>query len=186
MIVLGDAILSDDIRERMFVCDLEKCKGACCVEGDLGAPLEESELETMKDIQDQVRPYLTEEGRKAIDDQGPYILDEDNEYSTPTLNGKECAYAVYDENQILKCGIEQAYNDGKIDFQKPVSCHLYPVRVKKYEEIYGVNYDEWKICDPACTLGESLKVPLYKFVRDGLIRKFGREWYEKLVKLIEG
>ena len=185
MIEHGKVILSDDIRDHFFVCNLEKCKGACCVEGDLGAPLNDDELEEMEAIQEQVMPYLSEEGRKAIAEQGPYILDEDGDFSTPTIGGRECAYAIYDEKGILKCGIEQAYNDGKIGFKKPISCHLYPIRITKYDEFEAANYDRWSICSPACTLGAELNVPVYRFVKDALVRKYGQEWYDGLVRLIE-
>ncbi len=185
MIELDNVILSDDVREQFFVCDLEKCKGACCVEGDLGAPLLESELETMKEIYPAVAPYLSREGRAEIERQGTYVLDEDGEYSTPTIDGRECAYAIYDTKGILKCGIEQAYNDGKVDFKKPVSCHLYPIRITKYSEYEAVNYDRWHICSPACSLGRELSVPVYKFLKEALIRKYGKDWYDRLVDLIE-
>ncbi|MBS1542280.1 MAG: DUF3109 family protein, partial [Bacteroidetes bacterium] len=131
MMQIGDILVSDDIRDVEFVCNLEKCKGACCVEGDLGAPLEENELPVMHEIQKAIAPYLTEDGKKAIREQGPYILDEDGDYSTPTIGGKECAYAHYDERGVLKCGIEQAYLDGKVSFRKPISCHLYPIRITR-------------------------------------------------------
>ncbi|MEN7551339.1 DUF3109 family protein [Rapidithrix thailandica] len=180
MIVLGNTILSDDIAEEQFVCDLSKCKGACCVEGDLGAPLTEEELPVMEEIQEQVKPYLTEKGRQELEKQGAYIKDYEGDYSTPTIEGKECAYAIYDEKGVLKCGIEEAYNDGKISFHKPVSCHLYPVRVTQYDQYEALNYDRWSICSAACDLGKSLKVPVYKFVKDALIRKYGKDWYTKL------
>lgn len=186
MIQVGEILVSDDIREVEFVCHLEKCKGACCVEGDLGAPLEESELTVMKEIQEQVRPYLTKEGVKEIERQGPYVLDEDGDYSTPTLGGKECAYSHYAENGILKCGIEQAYLDGKIPFRKPISCHLYPIRITKKKGFEAVNYHQWSICSAACAHGKSLQVPLYKFLKDPLVRKYGPEWYAELVDKIEG
>ena len=117
--------------------------------------------------------------------QGKHILDEDGEYSTPTIDGKECAYAYYDDRGILKCGIEQAYLDGKIDYQKPISCHLYPIRVSKYDQFDALNYSRWHICSDACTHGEALGVPLYKFLKGPLTRKYGAEWYGKLVDLIE-
>lgn len=185
MIELEKVILSDDIKEKFFVCNLEKCKGACCVEGDLGAPLEEDELSKLEECYEVVKPYLMKEGIEAIERQGKYILDEDGEYSTTTINGAECAYAVYDEKGILKCGIEQAFNDGKTDFKKPISCHLYPIRAKKYDEFEALNYDRWSICSPACDLGAELSVPVYKFLKDPLIRKYGADWYEKLALLIE-
>jgi hypothetical protein len=186
MILVGNAVISDDIKERFFVCNLEKCKGACCVEGDLGAPLEDDELEKISRAYSQVKPYLTEAGIKAIEAQGAYIKDWEGDFSTPTIEGKECAYAIRDEKGILKCGIEQAYLDGKTDFQKPVSCHLYPIRVTKYEEYEALNYDRWAICSAACTFGKELNVPLYKFLKNALIRKYGETWYGELVEEIEG
>jgi hypothetical protein len=186
MIKVGEVLVSDDIKSVEFVCHLEKCKGACCVEGDLGAPLEMDELQVMKDIQANVMPYLTDEGREAIKAQGPYIFDEDGDYSTPTIEGRECAYSHYDNQGVLKCGIEQAYLDGKIGFRKPISCHLYPIRITKKREFEAVNYHKWSICSAACSYGKSLKVPLYKFLKDPLVRKYGEEWYHQLVLAIEG
>ncbi|HMP99155.1 MAG TPA: DUF3109 family protein [Cyclobacteriaceae bacterium] len=185
MIKIDNVILSDDIKEQFFVCDLEKCKGACCVEGEWGAPLEADELPILDEILEDVKPYLTKAGLKAIAKHGPYILDGDNEYSTTTIGGKECAFAYYDDRGILKCGIEKAHQEGKVDFKKPISCHLYPIRITKYDNYDAVNYHRWHICSPACTLGEALKVPLYVFLKDSLIRKYGRTWYNKLVKVIE-
>lgn len=185
MIELGKTLLSDDIAEKFFVCNLESCKGACCVEGDLGAPLEDKELQLLTDAYSQIKPYLSEEGKKAIEAQGIYVLDEEGDYSTPTIEGKECAYAIYDNKGILKCGMEQAYNDKKTNFKKPISCHLYPIRTTKYEEFEALNYDRWEICDAACVLGEELQLPVYKFLKEPLIRKYGEQWYNDLVQLIE-
>lgn len=185
MMKIGDVLVSDDIKSVEFVCHLEKCKGACCVEGDLGAPLEDDELPAMDNILKEVRPYLTPEGIKAIEKQGPYILDEDGDYSTPTIGGRECAYAHYDEQGVLKCGIEQAWLDGKTKFRKPISCHLYPIRITKKKDFEAVNYHKWSICSAACSYGKSLKVPLYKFLKEPLIRKYGEKWYEELVMEIE-
>ena len=185
MIEIDNAILSDDIAEQYFVCDLIKCKGACCVEGDLGAPLEKEELPIIDLILDKVKPYLSGQALKSIESQGAYILDEDDEYSTTTINGKECVFAVYDDNNILKCGIEKAWLDKKIDFPKPISCHLYPIRSKQYEQFTALNYDRWDICTPACHNGQALKVPLYRFLKGPLIRKFGEIWYDKLLNIIK-
>ena len=186
MIVNGNTIISDDLKESYFVCDLSKCKGACCVEGDLGAPLTNQELSKLEAAFEDIKPYLSEEGRTAIEEQGLYVFDEDKEFSTPTVNGKECAYAIFDKNGVAKCTIEQAYKDGKTDFRKPISCHLYPVRISKYDQYDALNYDRWHICSPACELGKELKVPLYRFVKDALVRKYGQEWYDNLVLQIEG
>jgi hypothetical protein len=185
MIKVGEILVSDDIKNVEFVCHLEKCKGACCVEGDLGAPLEDDELELIKEIQSKVKPYLTPEGREAIKKQGPYVLDEDGDYSTPTIKGRECAYAHYDKEGVLKCGIEQAYLDGKISWRKPISCHLYPIRITKKKDFEAINYHKWSICSAACSYGKSLQVPLYKFLKDPLVRKYGEDWYNELVIALE-
>ena len=184
MIVIDRTIISDDIKENFFVCNLQKCKGACCVEGDLGAPLEKEELEILEKIYPQVKPYLSAEGQAVIEKEGTWIKDWEDDYSTPTIGDRECAYAIYDEKGILKCGIEQANRDGKIDFKKPISCHMYPIRVTKYEEYDALNYDRWSICSDACTLGGELKVPIYKFLKEPLVRKYGQAWYDELVRQI--
>ncbi len=186
MILIGNTVISEDIKDKNFVCNLDKCKGACCVEGDLGAPLTSAELPVMDEIYEKVKPYLSKKGIEAIEEQGTYIKDWEDDYSTTTINEKECAYAIYDDKNILKCGIEQAYNDGKIDFMKPISCHLYPIRITEYDQYDALNYDRWEICNPACDFGEKLGVPIYKFVKDALIRKYGEAWYKELVNEIEG
>jgi hypothetical protein len=185
MIIVQNAYLSDDIAEKMFVCDLERCKGACCTEGDSGAPLDETELTVLEDIFERVKPYLTPQGLQAIEGQGKYVIDDDGEYATPTVGSRECAYATFDGKGVLKCAIEQAYLAGKIDYRKPISCHLYPIRVTQYDQFDALNYHRWQICDPACSLGKSLQVPLYQFLKEPLTRKYGQAWYEELVKAIE-
>ncbi|WP_226388864.1 DUF3109 family protein [Penaeicola halotolerans] len=187
MIIVGNAVISEDIKDQFFVCDLEKCKGACCVEGDAGAPLEDEECATLEEIYPLVAPYLTQEGRDVIETQGKWVLDSDGDKCTPTIgDNAECAYALYDERGILKCGIEEAYNDGKVDFKKPISCHLYPIRVTKYDQYDALNYDRWHICNPACSLGKALELPIYKFLKDALVRKYGQDWYDELVQEVEG
>ena len=186
MIILDNAVLSDDIKEHHFVCDLSKCKGACCVEGDLGAPLEKEELALIEESLEAVKPYLSEKGLNVIEKEGLYILDEEGDYSTTTIEGNECAFAIYDEKGILKCAIEQAYIDGKSKWKKPISCHLYPIRITKYDHYDALNYDQWDICDAACKLGSELKVPIYRFLKEPLIRKYGEKWYVDLVEEIEG
>jgi len=185
MILVGNAVISDDIKEQFFVCDLGKCKGACCVEGDAGAPLTDREIEILDKEYPSIAPFLTEEGREAIAQKGTWVIDQENEKGTSTIgeNGA-CAFATTDARGILKCGIEDAYNQGKTAFKKPVSCHLYPIRITKYDEYEALNYDRWEICDPACSLGSSLGVPLYRFLKDALVRKFGEEWYAELLEEI--
>jgi hypothetical protein len=187
MILVGNAVLSDDIKENFFVCDLEACKGACCVEGDSGAPLEDDETKILEEIYPFVKDYITEEGRQVIAEQGTWVIDSDGDKVTPTLGAnRECAYALYDERGILKCGIEQAYLAGKTSWKKPISCHLYPIRVTKYDQYDALNYNRWHICDPACQLGKSLQVPLYVFLKEALVRKYGEAWYAELLEDIEG
>ncbi len=185
MIKVGEVLISDDIRDKEFVCNLEKCKGACCVEGDYGAPLEEGELEILEEIYPRIKSYLSDAGKKVIEKEGVYTVDDDGELCTPIIDGRECAYAIYDKKGVLKCGIEQAYNDGKIAWKKPISCHLYPIRVSNKKSFEALNYHKWHICSPACALGRELQVPIYKFLKEPLIRKYGQDWYDELVRLIE-
>ncbi|UOB15995.1 DUF3109 family protein [Abyssalbus ytuae] len=180
MFQLGKTIVSEEIIENDFVCNLTACKGACCVDGEAGAPLDEEETEILQQIYPRVKPFLRKEGIKAIEEQGTFIKGIDGEWETPLINNSECAYVIFDEKGTALCGIEEAYNQKEIDWKKPVSCHLYPVRVKQYSEFAAVNYHKWYICDDACQLGKELGVPVYKFVKQALIRKFGEDWYKEL------
>ena len=185
MILIDDTVISEDVADEFFVCDLAKCKGACCVEGDLGAPLEEEELLILENIQEEIKPFLSEIGLQEIKKSGAWVKDEDGDFSTPIIKGRECAYAIYDEKGYLKCGIEQAYFAGKTQFRKPISCHLYPIRIAKLAEYQSVNYERWSICSDACSHGKELGVPVYKFLKDPLIRKFGTQWYTELEREIQ-
>ncbi|SEG59805.1 Protein of unknown function [Halpernia humi] len=181
MIQIDDKLISEDLFTEQFVCNLSKCKGACCVEGDVGAPLEKYETKILERIFPQVKPYLRPEGVKALEEQGAWTLDpSDNDFVTPMIEGKECAYVVFDEKGITKCGIEKAYEDGAVDWQKPISCHLYPIRANQYSTFVAMNYHEWDICSDACVLGKELQVPVYKFLKTPLIRKYGEEFYNTL------
>jgi len=183
MFQLGKTIVSEDIIEKDFVCNLSACKGACCVEGDAGAPLEEDESKILSEIYPKVKPFLREEGIKAIEKQGTYITTEEGELETPLIDGAECAYVFFDQKGTALCAIEEPYNKGIVNWKKPISCHLYPIRVKEYSEFSAINYNKWHICDDACTLGKELQVPVYKFVKEALIRKFGEDWYMELEKV---
>ena len=183
MFQLGKTIVSEDILEKEFVCNLSACKGACCVQGDAGAPLEEEELDILREIFPKIKRYLRKEGIRAIEEQGPYTTNEFGEHETTLVGGADCAYVIYDKKGVALCGIEEAYNMGEITFKKPVSCHLYPIRIRQYSEFAAVNYDRWDICKPACQNGKALKVPVYKFVKQALVRKFGPDWYEELEKV---
>jgi len=185
MFQLGKTIISEDIIEKDFVCNLSACKGACCIDGDAGAPLELEETQILKDIYPKVKPFLRKEGIEAIERQGTHITTGFGDFETPLINDADCAYVIFGKNKTALCGIEEAYNQGEITWKKPVSCHLYPVRIKDYSEFSAVNYDRWEICDDACTLGKELQVPIYKFVKEALIRKFGEDWYAELEKVAE-
>lgn len=185
MFQLGKTIVSEDVIEKDFMCNLSACKGACCVDGEAGAPLEESEIHKLQEIYPIVKTYLRKEGINAIEEQGIYVKTEDGELETPLIDGADCAYVIFDEKGTALCAIEEAYNQGEIDWKKPVSCHLYPIRVQQYTEFAAVNYHKWEICDDACTLGKELQVPVYKFVKEALVRKFGEDWYVELENVAE-
>jgi hypothetical protein len=183
MIAIDNVLLSDQIINDQFVCDLTSCKGACCVDGDAGAPLDKKELKKIDEVFSAVLPYLRPEGIDEINKQGRYVYEKEYGWVTPTINSKICVYGIYDSNGIVKCGIEQAYLDGKTKWKKPISCHLFPVIIKKSND--GItefaNYEPREDhCKAACSLGKKLKVPVYKFLKEPLIRKFGQEFYEAL------
>ena len=179
MIEIDKTILSRDLIEKKFVCDLQKCKGMCCVEGDSGAPFEKEEIAILEKDLDKILPYLREEGKEVIEEKGVYVIDWDNDFVTPLVNEKECAYAIFEEG-IAMCGIEKAYLDGVTTFRKPISCYLYPVRVQKLKRFDAVNYDKWDICQPARENGEKLNVSVFKFLKEPLTQKYGKDWYKQL------
>ncbi len=179
MFQIGKTIVSEDIIQKDFVCNLSACHGGCCVDGDAGAPLNEAETKILEDIYAKVKPFLRPEGIAAIESQGTWVVGSDGTLETPLIDNKDCAYVIFDGKTAL-CGIEQAYNQGVVEWKKPVSCHLYPVRVKDFSAFAAVNYDRWDICDDACSLGKELEVPVYKFVKEALIRRFGQQWYDEL------
>lgn len=183
MILIDDILISDDVIEKKFVCNLKKCKGICCIEGDSGAPVEKKETKILKKIYPKIKKYLTPEGIAAIEAQGTFVDEPDDEYTayaTPLIDGGACAYINYEKNGTISCGIENAWKDGVSNFQKPISCHLYPIRLKPMETVLAVNYDVWDICSDACSLGKKLDLPVYVFLKDALIRKFGEEFYDTL------
>ena len=188
MIAIDNVLISDAVVEAQFVCDLMKCKGGCCEDGDAGAPLEKEELQIINDIYETIKPYLTEEGIRWIEKHGRYQYDKDFGWVTPTINNKMCVYGHRDQYGIIKCGIEQAYRDGKIEFKKPISCHLYPVIVNKGKKgaFDRVNYEPREtLCNPACVQGKKLKVPVYQFLKDPIVRQFGEEFYKALEMVAE-
>jgi hypothetical protein len=181
LIAIDKILVSDEVVEEQFVCDLSKCKGGCCEDGDAGAPLDKRELEEINKVIEIVKPYLTAEGRAEVARQGKYVYDQEFGWVTPTINGQMCAYGSKDKNGVILCAFEQAYNDGKTGWKKPISCHLYPIRIKKTKSYEMVNYEPREsLCSPACELGKKLKVPVYVFLKEPLIRKYGEEFYSVL------
>ncbi|MBS1668737.1 MAG: DUF3109 family protein [Bacteroidetes bacterium] len=186
MIAIDKLLVSDDVIAKQFVCDLNKCKGGCCEDGDAGAPLEKEELDRLNEFYEIIKPYLSADGIKEIERVGRYQYDREFGWVTPTIDGKLCAYGTKDKNGMIKCGIEQAYLDGKITWKKPISCHLYPIKTKKTKEHELLNYEPREtMCNPGCVLGEKLKVPVYVFLKEPLIRKYGEEVYGLLCKIAD-
>ena len=185
MIQIDNKLISEDIFSEKFVCNLSKCKGICCVEGDAGAPLDEEETKILDEIYPKIKHYLRPEGIEAIEEQGTYTTDFEGDLVTPLVNNAECAYVIFDEKGYTKCAIEKAYEDGVIKWQKPISCHLYPIRIKEYSQFSAINYHEWDICSDACALGKELNVKVYQFLKKPLIRKYGEVFYNTLCEAAE-
>lgn len=184
MIAIDNVLVSEEIIDEQFVCDLNKCKGGCCEDGDAGAPMEKWELDKLNEFYEIIKPYMTPEGINEVNKQGRYLYDQEFGWVTPTIEGTICAYGYRDKNGIIKCAIEDAFNDGKLDWKKPISCHLFPIRIKKSKrdpEIEYVNYEPREdLCAAACSLGKKLKMPVYVFLKDSITRKYGVEFYEAL------
>ncbi|MGD2004701.1 MAG: DUF3109 family protein [Flavobacteriaceae bacterium] len=182
MLSIQNTLVSEELIDQHFICDLSHCKGECCVAGEAGAPLEADEATYLETHLADIKPFLAKRGKAALAAQGAAVKGVDGSLETPLVEGKECAYTVFSDSGLAQCGIEKAHKEGAISFQKPISCHLYPVRVTSYSEFVAVNYHQWNICDAACQFGAALKIPIYQFVKSALIRKFGKAWYAQLEK----
>lgn len=185
MFQIGDAIVGRDIIEEEFLCDLSACKGECCVEGESGAPLENKEVEILKEILPAVWDDLSPAAQELIKEQGVAYKDDDGDMVTSIINGKDCVFTYYDETGICKCAIEKAYKAGKIDFYKPISCHLYPIRLEQYRSFVALNYHRWSVCKAAVLLGKKEGLRIYQFLKEPLIRRFGEDWYNELCIVAE-
>lgn len=188
MFLIQEILVSSEVFNRKFVCNLSKCKGACCWEGDYGAPVASSEIEEIKESLDAVKTYLPIDNIDVINRIGPIVYDEKYKGNvTPLMKDGSCAYLFKNELGIATCSFEAAHKDGKSSFKKPISCHLYPIRIAKNEEtdFEALNYDEWDICSDACQLGEELSVPVFRFLKDALIRQYGEEFYAELEGVYE-
>jgi hypothetical protein len=184
MLQIQDTLISLDIIEKKFVCDISQCRGKCCVLGDAGAPLLKSEVKIIKKNLKAILKFMNASGKEVVSKQGISMLDDSNELVTTLVDNKECAFVIF-EDGVAKCAIEKAWEQGDIDFRKPVSCHLYPIRIKKFNAYHAVNYDKWQICDQALISGEKLGVPLYIFLKEALLRRFGKAWYDELLLAVE-
>ena len=180
MIQIQQTLLYDDIFEETFICDLCKCKGQCCVDGESGAPLTNEEFNQINEILPEIWNDLSPTAQEVINEQGIAYTDYDGELVTSIIKGEECVFTYFDENGICKCAIDNAYKEGRISVEKPISCHLYPIRLTEYKEYTAVNYHRWSICEPAVKLGRKNGLPLYRFLKEPLIRKFGEEWYNEV------
>ena len=180
MLQIDDTIVSFDVVEEQFLCDLNACKGICCIEGDAGAPLEPSEINEIEQILPIIWEDLSEKAKKVIEQQGVSYIDEDGEPVTSIVDGAECVFTYTDADGTCKCAIEKAYREGKIKFYKPISCHLYPIRLARYKKFTAVQYHQWSVCQCARTCGQKVGLPVYKFLKEPLIRRFGKEWYAQL------
>ncbi|WP_108823126.1 DUF3109 family protein [Dysgonomonas sp. Marseille-P4361] len=185
MFQIEDTIVAADIIEENFLCDLSACKGECCVEGESGAPLEDKEVKIIEDLLPHVWDDLSPEAQAVIKEQGVAYKDYDGEMVTSIVNGKDCVFTYYDEKGICKCAIEKAYREGKVNFYKPISCHLYPIRLQRYKNFTAVNYHRWSVCKAAVALGNKNGLKVYQFLKEPLIRKFGEEWYKELSFIAE-
>ena len=181
MIAIDNVLVSDDVIEAKFVCDLHKCKGGCCEDGDAGAPLEKKEMQIIEENFKQIAPYLSSEGSDVIKNKGKFLYDKEFGWVTPTINNAICAYGFRDKQGIIKCGIEAAYNDGRLNWKKPISCHLFPIKTTRTKDYTMVNYEPREVlCNPGCVLGKKVKMPGYQFLKESLIRKFGEAFYNTL------
>ena len=181
LIEVQNKIVSTEIFERKFVCDLNACKGACCIEGDDGAPLEKEEVDIIEENLDKIKPFMRREGVEAVEKDGVSYLDRHDEPVTTLVDQRECAFVFFDDEGISKCSIEQAYLEGEINYKKPISCHLYPIRVKKFDNLEALAYDEWNICKSACACGDKLDVPVYRFLKEPLVRAYGQAFFDDLM-----
>lgn len=180
MIQIDDTIISLDVFKEKFLCNLSGCHGECCIEGDAGAPLEDNEVAELEKVLPVIWDDLSPEAQAVIKKQGVSYVDCEGDLVTSIVNGKDCVFTCYDKKGTCFCAIEKAYREGKVSFYKPVSCHLYPIRVEKYAKFEAVNYHRWDVCKAAVLLGQKENLPVYKFLKEPLIRKFGEEWYKEL------
>lgn len=179
MIQIGNKIVSNELFKNHFICHLDKCEGNCCVFGDSGAPLEDIEAELIEKHLDSIKPYMRAEGLRAVNEKGGWVIDNDGDKVTPLVGWEECAFVIF-EKGIARCAIEKAFEGDSISFQKPVSCHLYPIRISKLKNGIALNYHQWSICEPARILGDKEGIPVFRFLKDPITRVYGKQFYNEL------
>lgn len=181
MLEIGkNTLVSLDLVERFFYCNLDDCHGECCIEGDAGAPLTVEEAESLQQLKPRILPYLTPKARKTVEEEGVSYIDQEGDLVTQLVDGAQCVFTTFAENGVCLCALEKARREGEKDFFKPISCSLYPVRVKEYDGFTAVNYHRWKICKGAEVMGRAKGIRAFEFLREPLIRRFGQEWYDEL------
>ena len=183
MIEIEGKVINTEIFRRRFVCDISKCKGTCCYDGDSGAPLEKEELDKLTEVFPAVEPLLSDKEREEISRQGLWVTDADGDFVTPIIDGRECVYTNREPDGTWSCAIEKAFREGKTNWRKPISCYLYPIRVSKTRKYELLNFHEWEVCRPAMELGQKVGTPAYKFLREPIIEKFGEDFYKELEEL---
>ena len=185
VVQIDDTLVSTDCLTEKFCCDLQACKGICCVEGDAGAPVELDEVAAMEAALPAVWPLLSASAQAVIDRQGVVYTDEEGDLVTSIVNGKDCVFTCYDEKGHCLCAFEKAFREGKTSFYKPLSCHLYPIRLKKIGDGVALNYHRWEVCRMAVEKGRQLGLPVYRFLKEPLVRRFGEAWYAELESAVE-
>jgi Protein of unknown function (DUF3109) len=183
LVGIQDKIVSFDLFEKRFVCDLSACKGACCIEGTGGAPISMEEIDILEEELEAIKPFMLPEGIAAVDAHGVFYMEDATEASVTLLENEACAFVVYDEKGIAKCAIDNAYRAGVTDFKKPISCHLYPIRVTKTETMEALNFHEWNVCEPACACGSELNVKVFNFLKEPITRAYGEDFYNEMVEV---
>lgn len=185
MMQIGNVLVSLDIAQRYFCCDLDACLGECCIEGDAGAPITKEEYEKLKEVLPVVWDDLLPQAKDVITRQGVGYIDCDGDLVTSIVDGRNCVFTCYAPGGMCLCAVEKAFREGRTDFYKPSSCHLYPARLTDYPGFTAVNYHQWKICKAAEVLGRKKGVRLYQFLKQPLISRFGKDWYDELALACE-
>jgi hypothetical protein len=184
MLIVGDVLVSEELIDKCFCCDLEQCKGICCVEGDSGAPIAPDEVADLEEHYPVFQKYMTEEGVAVVENGGTFVFNGGDSFETPLMDSNNACAFVFFEDGVAKCAIEKCFRNGEIPFRKPISCYLYPIRISRVGDYDALNYDHWSICRTAVENGNRLKLPVYQFLKEPLIAKYGAEWFEELEEMV--